>query len=98
MKLFRKSECVKSNVINGHAFDENGTLLVSDEDAAKLELTLVRFYGCTVEDVPTDEGEFGTGGEGDPSLVASNTRDGQPAPAVSTAGQPEGGPSEEEQE
>lgn len=99
MKLFHKPECVKGNVINGHAFDENGTLLVSDEDAERLSLVLVRYYGCTVEDVPTTDGEFSAGGEGDPSLVASNTRNGQP-PEGTTAvdGAPEGGSTDGTQE
>ena len=71
MKRFILPDCFKTNVINGRVFDEDRSIVVSDDDAVKLERTLVAHYGCTMEDVepePSEEGE-------ETSLVSTVTKD-----------------------
>lgn len=71
MKRFTLPDCVKTNHLNGRIFDKDRTLTVSDDEGAKLELVLVRHYGCKVEDVspePLEEGE-------ETSLVSTVTKD-----------------------
>ena len=57
MKRFILPECIKSNVLAGRVFDEDRSIIVNDEDAEKLKLTLVRHYGCTMENVEPEEVE-----------------------------------------
>lgn len=72
MKRFTLPENFKGRVINGHVFGEDRSLVVADDEAAaKMEMVLVRFYGCTVETIepaPTEESE-------ENSLVSTVTKD-----------------------
>lgn len=68
-KLLRLPEGSKTRTLAGHVFSQDGTMLVSDEDGARLERTLVRYYGVTMEDVPEPDVEESEEG----SLTKSNT-------------------------
>lgn len=71
MKKFLLPKGAKSDVVNGHKFT-NGELLTSDHDGKRLERTLVRFFGCSVVDVP--DAEDGSETKDDPSLSVDNTK------------------------
>lgn len=73
MKKFILPENSKSNVVNGHVFDETGSLVVSDEDAKKLENMFCQFYGIKMEDVVTEDSDEDDKDE-DPGLTSDNTR------------------------
>lgn len=71
MKRFILPDCIKSNTLAGRVFDEDRSIVVSDDDAEKLKLVLCRHYGCTMENVEeaeTDEVE-------ETALTASVTKD-----------------------
>lgn len=77
MKRFTLPEGSKRQQINGHVF-KDGSLVVSDDAAKKLQKTFCRFYGCTLEDVevqtPDDSGD-----DPDPNLEIDSTKNGQPS-------------------
>ncbi len=75
VKRFILPKNAKSNVVNGHVF-QNGELIVSDEDGKRMAKVLCRFYGVQMEDVEVQvAGESET--DPDASLSASNTKGGQ---------------------
>lgn len=84
MKKFILPENVKSNVINGHVF-KDGVLIVSDEDAKRLEKVLCRYYGVKMVDVQVQTGDVDPSSKADSSLTVDSTKGGS-------------APSEEEEE
>ena len=74
MKRFILPENSKSNIVAGHRFNNDGELLVNDEDGRRLEKTLVRFYGCTVENVESTTDD--ENGSDDSSLSVDLTKGG----------------------
>lgn len=75
MKQFMLPEGFKGRKVNGHQFDQDGTLLATDEDAALMALVLVRFHGCTMTDVAEVAAVDPDSEEAvDASLTANNTK------------------------
>lgn len=77
MKKFVLPENACSNVINGHVF-QDGILVVSDEDAKKLEKIFCRYYGVRMESVEESAKDADLSDDNDPSLVKDSTKSGTP--------------------
>ena len=75
MKKFVLPKNASSNVINGHVF-QDGILVVSDEDAKKLEKIFCRYYGIRMESVEESANKVGSD-DNDPSLTKDSTKSGK---------------------
>lgn len=75
MKKFVLPKNASSNVINGHVF-QDGILVVSDEDAKRLEKIFCRYYGIRMESVEESAKKVGSD-DNDPSLAKDSTKSGK---------------------
>lgn len=77
MKKFVLPKNAPSNVINGHVF-QDGILIVSDEDAKKLEKIFCRYYGIRMESVEESAKDADSSNSNEPSLAKDFTKPSTP--------------------